>query len=549
MLKDFMDRFLYRFGYIDEKEVVLRNLAPEKKKRLRSIKKQLLESELLGNPSSMLRLTGEMQSILKEVEPKFEKITKDGTIKKDAVRLIGGDVYGYRPAMARLYSLFQNNPLAIYAFIARHHWAVRSCLQVIRDELNNDGYQLRAAKGTSKKRVREVYRQLKEMKIFDLRIDIACHIKLFGNAWLLPHKNLLGAPGVLELLAPPKLMPIIDPITDQIIGWEYTVGRTTTAYPLDKVYQLWEYTVDNYKHIGDPCLMPAILAIEADLSADSFNNQMFQSGGLMGIILNMKTDPENPLDRDEIDIVDELQDRIDAMYSGVKAAHRVMVTNNVEKLYDVNPVGKLDKSFQTLHSETAKTVAQCLGVPPEKIAISRSSNLQYIPSLVEDSVNASFDKSLNALINLVDDFLNERILRDLLGITDVRIVASGRYGALTKNAADTINSIAQAGPLITVNQALDRILGWEALPPDNPRGNMVLDNSVGRDPTMVPLRTDLPEEDFNLDNPKTPSNKLKKLYDSYQKGLLKKVTENDAEESPVDLAIIKRGYISYYLEQ
>lgn len=266
----------------------------------------------------------------------------------------------------------------------------------------------------------------------------------------------------------------------------------------------------------------------------------------MGIILNMKSDPTNPIERDNEDIVDELQDRIDAMYSGVKAAHSVLVANNIDAVHNISPVGKLDKSFTNLHAETAKTIAQCLGVPPEKIAISRSQNLQYIPSLVEDSVNAQFDKSLNALISMVDDFLNERVLRDMLGITDVRIVASGRYGALTKNAAETIKTLADAGPLITVNQALDRILGWEELPPDNPRGNMVLDNTQNRAPDAVPQKADPPKQDLEFGKAVTSDNFLSWLGEIRKGTFERKDVTWLPETATVDVAIIKRGSIKFY---
>lgn len=495
MFQDFFDGVLNKLGYVSERELILRSLQPEKQKRARKICRQLQNFSTLANVGQAYDLTSELGQIFRDSVPELR--TKNARVK-DAVRLIGGDIYGYRPAMARLYSLFQNNPFGIYSFVARHHWAVRSAMQAIRDEMVNDGFELRGQKGTTKKRLKDVYRQLKAMKVFEMRIDIACHIKLFGNAWVLPHKNLLGGPGGLELLAPPRLMPIIDPVTDQILGWEYSVGRTSVVYPKEKLYQIYQYTVDNYKEIGDPPLQTAILSIEADLAGESYNNQIFQRGGLMGIIINVKTPDTDPISRDEDDIVDDLQDRIDAQYSGVKAAQSVLVTNNVENVHNINAIGKLDASFPNLRKDCAKVVATVLGVPPEKINVSRSENLQYIPSVVEDSINTGFDKSLNALSSLVDEFLNEKILRDMLGITDVRIVASGRFGALTLNAAKTIEALANAGPILTVNWALDRVLGWEALPSDNPRGNWVLDNSVNRDPDAPPLMSDPEEEDPNF---------------------------------------------------
>ena len=150
MLRHFLDTFLHNFGYISERELILRALPAEKQKRARTIVKRLNSFATMSNVGECLELTGELTSIFREVSPQLK--VKDGRAK-EAVKLIGGGDQNYRPAMARLFGLFNNNPFGVYAFIARHHWAVRSALSVIRDELSNDGFQLRAQKGTTKKRI------------------------------------------------------------------------------------------------------------------------------------------------------------------------------------------------------------------------------------------------------------------------------------------------------------------------------------------------------------------------------------------------------------
>lgn len=407
------------------------------------------------------------------------------------------DIYGYKPGMSRIYGLFASNPFGAYAFLGRHHPAVRACIDTIVTEIANDGLVLISEKGTSKKRLREVWRKLKENRIPELRLNLCKHLKLYGNAWILKQNNLLGGKGDLMLLSPPRVLPDIDPASDKIVGWLYKPGPGGYAnLPLEKVYHLKTMSMDDYRPLGDPPLSPAILDIEADLAASAFNNQVFQKGGLLGLIISVKTpDSGDPFDDDELDAVEDLQDRVNDQFSGAKAGQSILVSNNIENVYNPSPIGKLDTSFKTLHYETAKTIATCLGVPPEKIAVSRSDTLQYIPSLVEDSVNTSFDKVLNALTSYVDEFINERILKEQLKISDVRIQAGGRYGSLTKNAADVIKTLAEAGPIITVNDALERILGWEPLSGDHPRAYVVLDNTdrsiESRPPAIDPAKDDL----------------------------------------------------------
>lgn len=488
----------------------------------------------------------ELTNIFKESAGKTKTISKR---TKDAISLVSmSDLYGYKPGMSRIYGLFSQNPFGAYAFIARHHPVVRACIQVILDEVANDGFSLVAEKGVTKKRLKEVYRKIKELELPELRLSLCKQLRLYGNAWILPHTNLLGGKSDnMQLLSPPKLLPDIDPVTDKVRGWLYKPGPGigTIPLPVDKVWHLRTFSADDYRPIGDPPLGPAMLRIEADMAATAFNNQVFQKAGLMGIIVSVEApEDDDPFDDASLDAVDDLQERLDTQFSGAKAGQSTIVASNIKDVYNVNPVGKLDSSFKTLSYETAKTIATCLGVPPERIAVSRSETLQYIPSLVEDSVNTAFDKALNHLVSYVDEFINEKIIKGRLGITDVRIQAGGRYGALTKNAAETIKALAEAGPIITVNDALDKVLGWEPLPPDNPRGQKVLDNTATRKPETIPLTSDPIEEDFNLG--KTAF--MKKYRFEAPLFMMKDKTRSKNDEVIVHRAIINKWGVKYYEE-
>ena len=90
--------------------------------------------------------------------------------------------------MSSLYQLF-HNPLAVFAFICKHHPAVHSAINVIREEVANDGYVLRAEKGMSKKRLKDVYKILKKHNIGELRVRMAAQLKIYGNIWIKLNKD------------------------------------------------------------------------------------------------------------------------------------------------------------------------------------------------------------------------------------------------------------------------------------------------------------------------------------------------------------------------
>lgn len=157
MLRELFDYVLEKLGYISQKEAMLRALPKEKQKRARFITRKLNSFRSAANVNECLDLSLELTNIFKESVGKTKTYSKR---TKDAISLVSmSDLYGYKPGMSRIYGLFSSNPFGAFAFIARHHAAVRACISVILDEITNDGYVLISEKGTTKKRLKEVYRR------------------------------------------------------------------------------------------------------------------------------------------------------------------------------------------------------------------------------------------------------------------------------------------------------------------------------------------------------------------------------------------------------
>jgi hypothetical protein len=567
MIKEFKEKlfglFTKPFKSVSRKNnrkyrnLLLKSLPEDKEKRAKSLIKELNNLSAFKNIDEFFNKSNELNNLVKEAIDKSDtKLVNKVFRRKESTQLIDTSNQNYTPAISGLYQLFRN-PFGIYKYLMQNHWAVETSINVIRREIANDGYIIRAKKGTTKKRLKDIHDILVKTGIPELRIKICSHIKLYGNCWILPEGK------SIKILSPPRMLPISDPISDKIIGWKYIDGHSTKTYRLDQLFHLWQYSSDDYSGMGDPPLAPALVDIEADLAASNFNNLVFQKGGLLGIILSIDP-PISDLDDDPEEIVEELQDRIDAQYSGMQSGQSVLVASHLKNVYNVSPVGKLDSSFSSQRQETAKTIANCLGVPPEKIAVNRSDNLQYVPAFVEHSINSAFDKEITALTTLVDDFINEKIIKGIFKITDARIEAGGRFGSLTKTAAETVKILADAGPLLTVNQALEWILGFEPVSPDNERGQIVLDNSANRDSNSNPPIIDPEKIDLYLSMIKNPESlsQLKDFIDRSYKPILENLTNsfktirkkdyidrtNAEDTDTANVAIIKRGRIRFYEE-
>jgi len=490
-------------------------------------------------------------------------IRKKNTVRrnKEAFTLINTATQQFLPAASSFYNIFYN-PMEIYSYICKNHPVAYRCIDIIREEIANDGYVLRHLKTTTKKRLIDAHRTLKKMDFSRLRLDTCSHLKIYGNAWLVKKYDPVSKTTKLELLSPTKVVPRVNETTDEIIGWWYYRGSKTIDYKLDEVYHLYMFNSDNYKRIGDPPLQAALIDIETDLAQKNFNREVLEKGFMGSVIFSVEPpDLQSGLEDDIDDIVEEWQDRIDAELSGAKAANQGLVMTNLKSVENVSPIGSFEGSFIDSSKEKAKIICMCLGVPSEKLGIARSENQQYVATLVEYGVNASFDKSIYYVVNYVDEFFTEVLLNEILKITDLEIEAGGRFGSLTKTAAEVIEILAKSGPLITVNQALEMILGWEALPPDNPRGNFVLDTSIGRKADSTPLLVNPEKVELDLDPITGSGNTYKQMHwdefiqltNSYKEASCtvfnkKKEVTTGEDSDPANILVYKKGRARIFCE-
>jgi len=484
---------LYKTGQRSYLEYFIKSYKPEYQGAIKDFFSELSSTEVVKDPAQFYRRGLEFEQFLETINTKKDvqlPVVQADESSKSYILRGSADMFGYRPSGTKLWNYFAN-PFGVFAYISEQYWAIRRAIDLIREAVESDGFYLKSIKGTSETRLAEVYKILKNLKVDELRVELIAHLQNYGNAFILPHRTRTRGIIKLELLLPNKLLPIFDRSTEEIIAWEYTVGRMKITYDVKDILHLKLPSLSSNK-IGSPPLVSAITEIETILHAMNLNNTIFQKGGLIGWLISL----ENPKDADGIptarssDWVKEVQAQFDFLHAGAKAGHGVLAMNNIKDVHQMMKPGELDANYLEGKDHTAKMVSTLLGVPSEKIGIPRSTTAQYQPSLVENVVNAQFDATINRLTSKIDGFLNQQILVNLLGIQDIKIVPSGRYGALTLAAAQTINFLATTGKIITVNEAREKILGWEPLPPNDPRGNIVLDNSplkaTGEGQTQLP---------------------------------------------------------------
>lgn len=434
------------------------------------------------DPTQFGLKVAEFTSFLKHAYGLPQSVTFDKAFNNVPMMQGSSELYGFKPAGTKLWQYFPN-PFEVYTYVAEHHNAVRQCIDLIRQAIEEDGFYLIASKGTKDVDLQRAYDLLQKFNVEELRVELAIHLQLFGNAWIEPVaidgrvRNLKR----LKLLYPCHLIPVFDRDDAQVKAYVYEEGRKRTVYSKDDLLHLMLPGIDT-DQLGSPPLTSAITLIETAFHAANFNNTIFYKGGLIGHILSIANPNANSTfsAKETEDWTRSVQEQLQYLHSGAQGGQGLVAMANVDKVHKITDIGALDSNWKEGTMRTDKIVAQLLGIPSEKIGIPRSAAAQYQPELVENVINSQFDSTINRLTRKVDRFINRRIIQDLLHIEGIKLLPSGRYGAMTLAAATTILTLAQAGRILTVNEARERILGWEPLPPDDPRGRLVLDISEAR---------------------------------------------------------------------
>lgn len=499
-LKSFVDDARYKLGLVS-KEELWRELQPEKEAYAKSLP-VWLEDEFretcayaedlrnLKEPDQIYKRMGllhEKAKMFQAVMRPHEQLDQQATDDREKVaNLISGEQFAnYAPAGSRMWKFFLN-PMGVFTFVGENHWATRAALNILETEIREEGLKYFYADSTSPERLAEVDKRLKGLDLEEYFVNTCLQILTYENSWTLIERNLFGEPVKLKNLRADRIWPKYTYNGEILEGWEYQVGSGVIPYDLDELLHFKGFSLKS-PYIGTPRLAPLITEIEADLAASALQNTIMNKAGMVGVIIAM-SDPalKNPLRAVNMERQSErLQSRLNHV-SGVRGAHSIVVANYIEGVHKLTAIGDLDANFLKLRTEVAKCVCLLLGVPPERLSIPRTGSQQYQAAAVENIIQSAFDKNINALTSRICAFINQKILKEELGIYDVEIKPKGRFSANTINGARMALMASQTGPLFDVNEMRTLFYRVPELPPGDKRGRIVVDNTKNRDEGVLP---------------------------------------------------------------
>ena len=449
------DEFLYKSGLIGQEEYLIRNLPKESRE---SIKESLLSFRDITAYSDIDQVVKQKNKLEKELDNirlKYNTLSSTGSIS------------GYEAAGSALKKLYPN-PFAPYAFIGDNYWAAFKARRECRIEILRDGYVLEAPDRYPQKKIKEINSYLESLYpggIGNFRADAADHLNVFGNCWIDVKKNKFSTPNKLELLLPEKIIPKLDIQNERVQGWEYVYGNRNILLSLKDVDHL-KTTSLRTQDLGSPSLAPIIVDVEADMFASIYTSTVFRKGGLVRAIVSMETksDENGIQDGSYLSFIMELQKWFENQFSGVRGSGQVVFTPNVKGVHNLVNPKDLEGAHATTTDKTAVRVAELLGCPPERLGLSRQSQYQN-NNLVDDSISLSFDNNNYFIVGLVDEYINNTIIKGVLGEDQVTLKMAGEYGSISKTAAEFGKIISEMGvDAVTVNEWRKKALHWEEDP-------------------------------------------------------------------------------------
>ena len=166
-------KIAYRLGFLDRTEAITRGVPAHRRNEVRARLRNVEKVEVLGDVNRAFGEYDALSKIFKELSNENQLTGMARDVSKALYADGSAELFGYRPAGARLWTSFVN-PFMLYTFIADRHWAVRALIHRVMTEILHDGFVLKRAKGVSNKRVVEVYRIIKELEIPELRMNLVC---------------------------------------------------------------------------------------------------------------------------------------------------------------------------------------------------------------------------------------------------------------------------------------------------------------------------------------------------------------------------------------
>lgn len=411
----------------------------------------------LSNAGTFKDIVGASQ-LISELQKELSDVEFSG---KDAGWSYMGvpDVFGFNGFSSQFVQTLGSG-FCVFQWVSENYWPVLDCINIFWREILADGYRLEGGSKEEQARAIEVCRALNMKR---LRCQIASDLKIYGNSFFEPIRN--GLKGIKEIkpLLPRYIRPVPTYDGQNIKEWVVQKGPYYRIYKRDDLLTCQFRRSGRNYDIGAPPLGAVLVDIEGDVSAANFNCALFQKGGLYGIAVLLEAQQGGSRGKGPSPYAQYMQANLQSNHSGNRSAYESVVFEGAKDVKVLNKLSEMDAPFMRSSDSTAKKSAHALGIPHEMIGIITNANQQYHPSSFLDFNMKQLDKTIAEVLDVTDTFINTKIF-PILGIKNVRIVASPRYSSVTRTATQAGVDLGSLYNVMSVDEFREEFLGRAPLP-------------------------------------------------------------------------------------
>lgn len=366
-----------------------------------------------------------------------------------------GNPVGYQAGGSILKKIMPND-FTRQAFLAEAYWACRKSRNELIVQKARDGYNLTTTEGSvSKKQIKLINNVLIDLGVPKKRLSMSDTLLWCGTQVMNNSYNRQGGLLYLNPLLMANIAPRWDATGQNILGWDCDLGNGNKQQfiPIDDTDVIKTFNARSHV-LGVSCLASVEVDIEAALQGSIYNNNVMAKGGLLSVIVRMKNALDGTIvnDRNSFKLADELTKWLERRFGGIRGAGQLAFIPGTDGVDVLNKVSEMDGAWGKLDASVGTKVSLLHGLSPERIGLPMTSQYEN-KMMITNTMALSFDNNSWYYQSEVDNYITEEVIKNGLGIDNVRLESAGKFSSISLVAAEVGDLIANMGvDIVTVDE-------------------------------------------------------------------------------------------------
>ena len=348
-----------------------------------------------------------------------------------------------------LLALTKQNQYGIYYEMYRQHPVLRGAIEKISKYAVATGFRFVSPDPNTEpnsERVQTLQTFFRKSNAKHLLRMTYKDLLIYGEAFWLIEKTVLGGTPIRALRLHPKFMsPDLDE-SDNVVGWQYGPGITenSKSYRLDQIVHFKLDDPDTDLQGLSP-LHSLQLTIASDLNAMHFNGNFFENSAQTGVVFIVKSATADEAKRN--------REWLEQEYVGVKNAHRpLLLEGEVDVKSSVNR--QVDMQYVEGRILNRQEIMTVMDIPPDKLNIVEDFRRNADPQ-----GRGFHEETIRPLQTIVEEEISNALIWNIFSWKDVLFEHNGANSQSDLDEAKLFKEYQNMG-VLSINDIAKK-KGWK----------------------------------------------------------------------------------------